>query len=42
MIRLVSRNTVEEDILLCAQSKLKLEQDLTTSSDSGEYHDGFV
>ena len=36
VIRLVGKDTVEEDMLVCAQSKLKLEQDLTASSDSGE------
>ena len=29
VVRLVSQNTVEEDILKCAQKKLKLEQDMT-------------
>ena len=36
MIRLVGKDTVEEDMLVCAQSKLRLEQDLTASADSGE------
>ncbi len=36
MLRLVGGGTGEEDILQCAQSKLRLEQDLTASTDHGE------
>ena len=32
VVRLVGRDTVEEDILRCAQQKLKLEQDMTAGS----------
>ncbi len=36
MVRLVSAGTVEEDILDCAQSKLRLEQHLTTHTHHGQ------
>ena len=34
MVRLVGRDTVEEEILRCAKQKLKLEQDMTAGSRS--------
>ena len=39
MVRLVSQNTVEEDILKCAQKKLKLEQDMTVGGIYMYMHD---
>ncbi len=36
MLRLVGGGSVEEDILQCSQSKLRLEHDLTASTDHGE------
>ena len=31
MIRLIGKGTIEEDMLQCAQMKLKLEQDINTT-----------
>ena len=36
MYRLIAKDTIEEAILLCAQSKLRLEQDMA-ALESGEY-----
>ena len=33
MIRLISKSTIEEDILHCAQKKLKLEQDISLTGE---------
>ena len=35
MIRLISKDTVEEAMLSCGREKLKLEHDITTSDDTG-------
>ena len=40
VLRLVGGGTVEEDILQCAQSKLRLEHDVTASTDHSEARGG--
>ena len=35
IIRLISKDTVEEAMLRCGKEKLKLEHDITTSDDTG-------
>ena len=36
MIRLIGKGTIEEDMLQCAQMKLKLEQDINTTGTAVE------
>ena len=35
IVRLISKDTVEEAMLRCGKEKLKLEHDITTSDDTG-------